>query len=243
MEKRMNSLKMLASASTLAFAMVLSAAYADPNTSTGQGNAQNGTASTTSTGQGNAQDGTATTSGNTVASNNNLSRTSTSTNSNNDTSTDTSTSTRTSTSTSTRNVSADNGNTTASGNTTTTNRDTGNNQSRNTNISADNGNNQSRTIDSGNTTTNTSNNSSTHNSTHTVTNISTVSTDDLRGTVSGINTTLADHGTTAATGAIAGSTYSGFAGIVTATSNTGVGSINQAATSIAANANVTFGTP
>ena len=33
-----------------------------------------------------------------------------------------------------------------------------------------------------------------------------------------------------------------FAGIVTASNNTGVGSITQASTSIAANANVTFGT-
>jgi hypothetical protein len=44
-----------------------------------------------------------------------------------------------------------------------------------------------------------------------------------------------------ATGAIAGSTYNGYAGIQTASMNTGLNSVNQAATSIAANANVTFG--
>jgi len=47
----------------------------------------------------------------------------------------------------------------------------------------------------------------------------------------------------AATGAITGSTYTSFAGIQTANANTGIGSLGQAATSIAANANVTFGSP
>jgi len=61
---------------------------------------------------------------------------------------------------------------------------------------------------------------------------------DIRVKFDGQNTTSG-----AATGAITGNTYTSFAGIQTANSNTGIGSLGQAATSIAANANVTFGTP
>ena len=50
-----------------------------------------------------------------------------------------------------------------------------------------------------------------------------------------------DGHNSARTGDIAGSTYSGYAGVQTASINTGISSVNQAATSIAANANVSFG--
>jgi hypothetical protein len=73
----------------------------------------------------------------------------------------------------------------------------------------------------------------------------TVSNQDLSGSVSDIRVKFDGQNTTsgAATGAITGNTYTSFAGIQTANSNTGIGSLGQAATSIAANANVTFGTP
>ena len=48
---------------------------------------------------------------------------------------------------------------------------------------------------------------------------------------------------TAQAGSIAGNTYTSFAGIQNASQNTELASINQAATSIAANANVTYGVP
>ena len=173
----------------------------------------------------------------------------------------------TKTSNSNNTVTADNGNTstktvTADSNN-TTNADVGNNQSKNTttNTSLSNtsnkdvGNNQSKnttttvTADNGNSYSNTSNkdtgnNQSTNLSIGNITVTATVSNEDLSGSVTGITTSLTGHGGgSATTGGITGSTYSGFAGIVTASNNTGIGSINQAATSIAANANVTFGTP
>ena len=73
----------------------------------------------------------------------------------------------------------------------------------------------------------------------------TVSNESLAATVTGNSTHLGEgedgNGATLTTGAIAGSTLSGFAGIQTASTNTGLNSAVQAATSIAANANVTFG--
>ena len=72
----------------------------------------------------------------------------------------------------------------------------------------------------------------------------TVSNETLSGNVTGVFTALGDThsgNTSARTGDIAGSTYSGYAGVQTASTNTGISSVNQAATSIAANANVTFG--
>jgi hypothetical protein len=70
--------------------------------------------------------------------------------------------------------------------------------------------------------------------------------DVLSATVTGNHTDMANGWRgekNASTGAIGGSTYSGYAGIQTASMNTGISSVNQAATSIAANANVSFGTP
>jgi hypothetical protein len=74
----------------------------------------------------------------------------------------------------------------------------------------------------------------------------TVSNQDLSGTVTDNTATLGgseENPTAASTGAITGNTYTSFAGIQTANSNTGLNSLGQAATSIAANANVSFGTP
>ena len=116
----------------------------------------------------------------------------------------------------------------------THNWDTNNNQSRTKTITADNNNNQSRNWNYSD--------SSTHNKVLTIT--ATVSNQDLDGSVSGVSASVdGRHSGGAATGAIAGSTYTSFAGIQTASLNTGQNSVNQAATSIAANANVTFGSP
>ena len=83
------------------------------------------------------------------------------------------------------------------------------------------------------------------NSTKVFTIAATVSNQDLSGNVSGNSAKLVGQDSTngAATGAITGNTYTSFAGIQTASSNTGLNSLGQVATSIAANANVTFGTP
>ena len=64
----------------------------------------------------------------------------------------------------------------------------------------------------------------------------------LSSTVTGNSVTAAWPGSGGAinTGAIS-LTESGFAGVQTASNNTGLNSVNQAATAIAANANITFG--
>jgi hypothetical protein len=286
----MTRLKVLASVSTLAIGLALSAgAYAievDSN-NLGQGNASGGSNATTASGNeiasGNADSSTHATnvskdngntatvaSGNSIDNNNNQSRNTNLTKTEN------------------TNVSKDNGNTAtvASGNSI----DNNNNQSRNTNltksagdntgagnasnggkniasnntanISKDNGNtanvskdngnavasNNTLSFDNGNNQSrNFTKNTTTNTTTNTTLNVTaTVSNEDLQGSVSGVFIKAGDtfHGDgTATTGGIAGSTYNGFAGIQTASSNTGLASVNQAATSIAANANVSFGTP
>jgi len=91
---------------------------------------------------------------------------------------------------------------------------------------------------------NSGNDSSTHTKTTNVALTVTVSNEDLQGSVSGVFIAAGDshHGNgQSSTGLINGDTYSGFAGIQTSSQNTGIASLNQAATSIAANANVSFG--
>lgn len=91
---------------------------------------------------------------------------------------------------------------------------------------------------------NSGNDSSQHNKVYNITVTATVSNQDLSGTVSGnsVHVATGEHGDKSATiGGITGSTYNGFAGIQTASMNTGLNSLSQSATSIAANANVTFG--
>ncbi len=136
------------------------------------------------------------------------------------------------------------------GNTTTSNRDTGNDQSttltsnRTTNTTTSDSHNLSATLtsnrDSGNTDShaNSNNNSSTNSLDLTVT----VSNQDLNSTVTGAPVSFKKGGTLT-TGAISygGSAFANFAGIQTVSLNSGVGSSVQAATSLAANANVSFG--
>ena len=94
--------------------------------------------------------------------------------------------------------------------------------------------------DSGNTDShaNSNNNSSTNSLALTLT----VSNEDLSATVTGAPVSFTKSGTLT-TGAISygGSAFANFAGIQTASLNSGVGSSVQAATSLAANANVAFG--
>ena len=90
----------------------------------------------------------------------------------------------------------------------------------------------------------TKNDSHNDSSTKVFTITATVSNQDLSGTVTDNSATLGgSESIPAQTGAITGNTYTSFAGIQTANNNTGLNSLGQAATSIAANANVTFGTP
>jgi hypothetical protein len=89
--------------------------------------------------------------------------------------------------------------------------------------------------------------------TETTTITASLSLQDLDATVTG-NTVNGGAGATdglhptgagIVTGAISadGASYSNFAGVQTATNNTGLQSVNQAATGLAANANISFGAP
>jgi hypothetical protein len=86
------------------------------------------------------------------------------------------------------------------------------------------------------------------NSTTTVGITATLSLQNLQGTVTGAPV-YAEGGNTQGgrdrTGAISadGGSYSAYAGIMTANNNTGLNSQNQAATSLAANADISFGAP
>jgi hypothetical protein len=220
----MNRMTILLSATVLAGGVALSgAAYADhaDGNALGLGNATGGGSSAASTiGEGNATGG--------------------------------------STSTSTEGQ----GNATA-GSTANTAIGSGNTHTDNINKSASIDNNNTHTfasnnsIDNGNSDSHNDNRTDSHNDNHTIntttnitTNVSdssirTVSDQDLRATVSGISVNVSsdDDPARLRTGDIAGSTYTSFSGIQTASLNTGLASVNQAATSIAAHANVTFGAP
>ncbi|OJU11222.1 MAG: hypothetical protein BGN86_10500 [Caulobacterales bacterium 68-7] len=108
--------------------------------------------------------------------------------------------------------------------------------SNNTTTVSDSGNdNSTRNIDRSNTTNNTLDLSGMR---------LTLSNQELNGSVSGVSFRApSDEGSTFTTGDIRqdGGSYSGFAGVQTASLNTGLGSVNQASTSISANANITFG--
>lgn len=93
---------------------------------------------------------------------------------------------------------------------------------------------------------NSDNSDNSNNSTNTLNVRVALSLQDLDATVSGIDFTAgSDHhdGGSINTGDIVndGGAFAGFAGIQTASNNTGFASNNQAATAISANANVTFG--
>jgi hypothetical protein len=68
-----------------------------------------------------------------------------------------------------------------------------------------------------------------------------VSNEDLSATVTGTPVSF-NGGGSLTTGQVgfSGSSYSGFAGIQTTSINTGLGSVNQAATALSANADITF---
>ena len=73
-----------------------------------------------------------------------------------------------------------------------------------------------------------------------------MNTQQLEASVSGVGidqSTSEDNDGQVNTGAIeaSGGSYANFAGIQTASNNTGVGSVNQAATAVSANANISFG--
>jgi len=96
-------------------------------------------------------------------------------------------------------------------------------------------------------------NTKTRTTTTTTTITASLSLQDLDATVTG-NTVNGGGGATdglhpsgagIVTGAISadGASYSNFAGVQTATNNTGLQSVNQAATGLAANANISFGAP
>lgn len=218
----MNRMTFLLSATVLAGGLAISgAAFAD-QANFGLGNASDGSTATSTTGEGNATGG--------------------------------------STSTSTEGQ----GNATG-GSTANTSIGSGNTHTDNINktITADNNNTHTDTIasgnsiGSGNSDSHNDNRTDSHNDNHTInttTNITTnvtdssvrtVSDQDLRATVSGVavNATSTFDPARVRTGDIAGSTYTSFSGIQTASLNTGLASVNQAASSIAANANVTFGAP
>jgi hypothetical protein len=230
--------KFMLSASAMAVALILSSgAFAQTTLGKGQGNADDG--STAVTAVGNSVDN-GNTSNLSTDNNNNQSKTTTTTADNNNNQSKNTTVTADNGNNQSKNITADNNNNQSKNTTVTadngnnqsknTTADNGNNSSKNTTVTADNGNNQSKN------TTTTISVSKPDSSVHTM------STEALNGTVSGISiTNNSNPGTALATGAIAGSTYTSFAGIQTSSLNTGLASINQAATSIAANANVTFG--
>ena len=82
------------------------------------------------------------------------------------------------------------------------------------------------------------NTSNTYNTTTT-----TLSTQTLDATVTGTTVTFEGDAGGYATGAISydGGSFASFAGIQTSGTNSGVGSLNQAATALSANANISFG--
>jgi hypothetical protein len=90
-------------------------------------------------------------------------------------------------------------------------------------------------------------NDSSDNSTNSSVTYASLSNQDLEASVTGasvnFNGDSDDRAGVVTTGDISasGGSYANFAGIQTASSNTGVGSINQAATAVSANANISFG--
>jgi hypothetical protein len=227
------------------------AAYAD-DSNTGLGNASGGSTATSTTASGNSIDNGNTDSsksgntldsgntdtsksGNTVASNNTVTKTHTDVDVDADAKGEGNATTG-----GTASNSSKSGNTVASNNT-----DTDANAKGSGNATTGGSANNTKTWDNNNDQSH--NYTDSHNYTNSSTNniTATVSNQDLSGSVSGIHVRLNGQDSTsgASTGAITGNTYTSFAGIQTANSNTGVGSLGQAATSIAANANVTFGTP